>query len=166
MRIRKATIGEFLLEALRDAQDGLRRKSIDEVDEFIARCEIFGRAQWPPEVARFVDTYKRPRGRMRSEQGQVKRFFGDPNRVAAAYAADLIDDLRQRPTGKPKRYGPYKIPTENGLKSKISAYAVRKAVEYVNKNYKDREFGDRKAHPNIVAEMLRRGRGRYPPFDW
>jgi hypothetical protein len=164
--MRQITIREFLLEGLRDARDGLRRKSSDDLDELIARCEIFGRAQWPPEVTRFFQAYKRPRGRMRSERSQMKRFLSDPNRVAAAYAADLIDGLRQRPVGKSKRYGPYKTPVGKGAKSKLSAHAVRLAVEYVNKNYKYPEFGDRKANSDSVTEMVRRGRGRYPPFDW
>jgi hypothetical protein len=162
MTIRRVTIREFLLEALRDAQDALGRNSIDEINVFLERCRIFGRANWPPEVAEFVDKFKRTRnnGRMRSKQAHVKRFLSDPDRIAADYATALIEQMR--PDGR----GPYKIVTSDGSKSTVTAEAVRRAVAYVNHDYNPLfGFGGRKADPAQVAELVRRGRGR-PQLKW
>jgi hypothetical protein len=158
LKVRRITISEFLLMALRDAENGLRGNSVDEVDELLERCRIFGRAQWPPEVIQFVDSYKRgrERGRMRSKRADVDLFERNPNRVAAAYAMDLIAAMR--PGGK----GRYKISTSDGVKNRVTVEAVRRAVEYVNEKRTLNQFDGRKADPAQVAELVRRSRGRYP----
>jgi hypothetical protein len=152
LKVRHVNIGAFLHEALLDAQNGLRRGSIDEVDVLLERCLIFGRAQWPAEVVQFVESFKRDRGRVRSKRADMDRFQRDPNRVAAAHAAWRMEQMR--PGGK----GPYKISNSG---STVSAEAVQWAVEYVN-NKRLNEFDGRKADPEKVAELVRRGRGRFP----
>jgi hypothetical protein len=59
-------IEDILLVALHDARNGLRRNSIDEVDELFEDLKRIDRKHWPPEVARFVARFKRPSHRMRS----------------------------------------------------------------------------------------------------
>jgi len=117
-------IEDMLLVALRDAMNGLRRNSIDEVDELFDWIKCIDNKDLPPEVARFVDRFKRPRGRMRSRQADIDRFWSDPNRVAAMLAADYAKELRQS--------GRYKIILSDGSKTTVSAEAVRRAVETIN----------------------------------
>jgi hypothetical protein len=118
-------IEDILLVALRDARNGLRRNSIDEVDELFDWIKCVDYKDLPPEVARFVERFKRPRGRMRSRQADIDRFWSDPNRVAAMLAADYANELRQP--------GRYKIILSGGSKTTVSAEAVRRAVETVNR---------------------------------
>lgn len=151
MNLRTVTISNFLLEALAVAQEGIRRNQIDEVEELLERCRIFGRSQWPPQVVQFVDGYKRGRGRKFSKRANAERFERDPNRVAAAYATALI--AKMRPGGS----GPYKI-VSGGTKRTVTAEAIRKAVEYVNGN----RFYIGRARHERVADLVRRSRGKYP----
>src|SRR5262249_21756899 len=106
-------IEDILLAALHDARNGLRRNSIDEVDELFDWMKCVDYKDLPPEVARFVERFKRPLGRMRSRQADIDRFWSDPNRVAAMLAADYVKELRQP--------GRYKIILSDGSKTTVSA---------------------------------------------
>jgi hypothetical protein len=157
--IKELTVQDFLLGALLSAQDGLKRNSIDELVRLSDLCRRFPREQWPEELKRF--RFHRPRGRMRSRQADLDRFFSDPNHMAAEFARDRIEELRQRPRDKSARFGRYKITKSDGSKSTIYSEAVSWAIEYVNSSFR-KSHSPRRANSDTVMELLRRGRGRYP----
>jgi hypothetical protein len=152
-------VEDMLLGLLHWAKLGLRRKSIDETNKLQDYAKQVDRKYWPPEVARFIDRFKRPRGRMRSRQADINRFWSDPNRVAAFVAAFYRDKLRERHGAR------HKITRSDGSKSTISAEAVRLAVAQVNKPL-ERADASRRAHPKQVADRLGKGKRRVsPPRD-
>jgi hypothetical protein len=161
--VKELTVQDMMLEALRTARTGLRRKSIDEYEDLLDYCRNFPRELWPPEVARFIDTFKRRPGRMRSTRKVSEKFYGDPDRMAAEIAATFVAEWRHPSGRKPRRLGPYKVRCADGEMRTIHAEAVRQAVTVVNHShfYKvfRREFsGGRKANPERVKELLRKGR--------
>jgi hypothetical protein len=93
--VKELRVEDMLLGLLHLAKLGLRRNSIDETIELQDYAKQLDRKYWPPEVARFIDRFKRPRGRMRSRQADINRFWSDPNRVAAFVAAFYRDKLRE-----------------------------------------------------------------------
>jgi hypothetical protein len=116
------TISDFLLTMLRSARAGVRRKRIDELNElreYLLMMPPEHRHLVPPEVVRFMVRFKRARGRMRSRQADINRFWSNPNRVAAFLAASHVKKLRERHGAR------YKIILSDGSKSTISAEAVR-----------------------------------------
>jgi hypothetical protein len=156
------TVQDMMMAALRLAKAGLRRKSIDELEELFEWCRRISRENWPPPVAGFVDRFNRPRGRMRSNQADMRRFHSDPNRIAAHLASLYIAEWRHRP-GRSKRMGPYKINAENGSKVTIHKEAVRRAIDKVKSS------SLRLARPprhvlrvDVVESLVRRGRTKRP----
>jgi hypothetical protein len=81
----------------------------------------------------------------------------DPNKVAAAIAANYVEDLRGAPVSGPKRRGPYKVPQADGSMSNTHALAAEYAVELVNMLPCPRN-----ANVESVKELLRRGRTNWP----
>jgi hypothetical protein len=160
--IKEVTIQDFLLGALLSAQDGLKRNSIDELVNLYDLSRSVPREQWPEDLKRF--RFHRPRGRMRSRQADLDRYGSNPNHIAADLARDLIERLRQRPSGKSPRYGRYKISKGDGSKRTISSAAVSWAVNRVNLAFR-KAGSSRTANPATVIELLRRGRGRCPSCD-
>jgi len=157
MAVQELTVQEMMLTSLMRARAGLKQKNIDEIEMLFNDCRRYPRELWPPEVARFVDRhkcqhgplrFKRPRGRMRSARTTRKRFSRDPNRIAAELAALFVIELRSS-RRKPKRFGPYKVRSADGLMPRnVHSEAVRRAVAIV-----------KKANPAMVKELLRKGRG-------
>jgi hypothetical protein len=161
-KIEEMRVEDMLLAFLRSAKNGLRRKSIDEVNELFAYAKNlakhFDRSRWPAEVLRFMSRFRRPRGRMRSRQADLRRFWANPNRVAALLATERVRSL-QMAQGKRR----YKIRLSDGSTSTVSGEAVRRAVTTVNKSNR---FGTRRADKKQVAHILARGKRRVnPPRD-
>jgi hypothetical protein len=73
-RVKELRWEDIALVFLRDAKNGLRRNSLDEVEDLFEYINRFPRDQWPTEVARLVDRYKRPRG-VRSSSEMEDRFI-------------------------------------------------------------------------------------------
>lgn len=95
-------VNEMFGALLREAEAGLSRGSIDGVDLLWSRYWGFSASMSRlsyggerPEVTRFVAEFKRPRGRMRSNRAQVKKYLSNPNWRAAVYAADYVEELRR-----------------------------------------------------------------------
>jgi len=160
----EARIEDFLLAGLRRAKNGLRRKSFDEIQELFDSAKHVDRSHWPSEVARFIDEFKRPQGRMRSRQADSDRFWSNPNRVAALFAAAHVRNQKEL-HGKRR----YKIIQSDGSISTISAEAVRLAVASVNKALEKlphparHGFFPRRADPEQVATLLGKGKRRVNP---
>jgi len=103
---------------------------------------------------------------MRSEQADMRRFYGDPNRLAAHVAATYVAEWRSKP-GKSKRLGPCKVRADDGSKLTMHEAAVQRAVYEVNRSVaKANSSRDvpvlRPARVEVVKELVRRGRTRRP----
>jgi hypothetical protein len=175
------TVAEFMLACLQRAQAGLRRKSIDELEDLLAYCVKIPRELWPPEVARFVDGRmlprnkmrakvrrlvdwtKLPRGRMRSSRADRARFYRNPNRVAAHLASIYLAERFSRLGKSRKRGRPRKGESPEGM------YKVA-ALEAAAVMIRRLRHIDRRKYVNvdIIKELLKRGRTRRPAdrFDW
>jgi hypothetical protein len=153
------TVEDVMLAALRLAKVGLRRKSIDEVEGLLEWCRGIPRENWPRGVAEFVDRFKRHRGRMRSKQADTRRFYSDPNHVAAHLAAFYVAELRRRP-GKSKRR-PYKVELANGEIVTVYEAAARKAAAKVDSSLQ-RARQRKRVNIDVVKSLLKRGRTKRP----
>jgi hypothetical protein len=182
LTVQELTVQEFMLTALARAEDGLRRRSIDELEMLIEMLNdwrrVIPREKLPPEVVEFVRRrfkhvrgrlyFKRPRsardgsrrGRMRSRRRDHWRFSRDPDRIAAHFAALYIAELRRRP-GKPKRRGPYKVLLADGSKVTTHKAAVQRAVDKVNSSLRHAR-SSRRVRTEVVEELVRRGRTKCP----
>jgi hypothetical protein len=156
-RIEELRWEDMALVFLRDAKNGLRRNSLDEVEDLFDFINRFPRDQWPAEVARFVDRYKRPRG-VRSSREMEDRFYSDPNRVAAALAADIVAAWRDDwALHHPKRHMPHRVKSKrDGTTVTIHNMAISAAVRRVNANWQAAHMDDRKAAGYRVDDHLRR----------
>jgi hypothetical protein len=180
--IEEIGLEDMLLVRLQGAKNALRRKDLDEIDDFFEYVTSFPRELWPVEVARFVDRYKRPRG-LRSKKERAERFFSNPNRVAAEYAARLVKHWRDDwARNNPKRPMPHKVRRKfDGARITLHNMAVWAAVRRINEGWKDamdaRELAGHRvddairrriARPEIVKDLLRRGRTACPrpPSKW
>jgi hypothetical protein len=161
---------------LRDAEFDFSRKSIDGTNKLLRERRLWiellrllpelvrlldparpGLDAEPPEVAKVVAEFKRPRGRMRDTKVQYGKF--DPNREAASIAAEYVAKLR----GGRERAGPHKVQARDGRKLNVHDLAVERAVEAVNAG---NLHGAEPADPKVVKELLRRGRVKLNRFDW
>jgi hypothetical protein len=165
---KELTVQDVMLAALRLAKVGLRRKSIDEVEGLLEWCRGVPRENWPRGVAEFVDRFKRHRGRMRSKQGDMRRFYSDPNHVAAHLAAFYVAELRRRP-GKSKRR-PYKV-VRSGEILTVHEDAARRAAAVVDSSLAAADASLRRAgrrprgkrvNVDVVKSLLKRGRTKRP----
>jgi uncharacterized protein (UPF0248 family) len=117
--------------------------------------------QRPLKVSRLVELTKRRRGRPLSRQTTSKRFWGDPNHVAALLASEIVKKLRQYPDEAVSRY---KIKISDGTKRLVRDEALRQAVEQVARSL--RLIGSqRKVNVDVVEDLLRRGRTRPPDLS-
>jgi hypothetical protein len=115
--------------------------------------EIARYADW--RIRRLVDWFKRPPHRTRSARANASRFWGDPNHVAAHFAALYIADRR------PKGRGPYKIARDDGTKHTVTDAAVRRAIDEVNRSLRLTRSTHR-ADFKMVKELVRRSRTKRP----
>jgi hypothetical protein len=181
-RIEELRWEDMALLFLRDAKNGLRRNSLDEVEDLFDFINRYPQDQWPAEVARFVDRYKRPRG-VRTSRETEDRFTSDPNRVAAAYAARLVEHWRDDwARNHSKRPMPHKMTRKvDGARVTLHNMAVSAAVRRINAAWRahmeDREAAGywvddhlrrRTANADTVKELLRHGRTAWPkpPSKW
>ena len=164
--VEELTAQELMLCAL----DGARGRDLDDRDYLLNLCRIIPRKDWPSPVAAFFDEVilprsqwrrkkvyrlsdltKRPRGRPVSRLDEVRRFWRDPNRIAAHLASNIVRKLRGGHDGaSPRRY---KIDLPDGGKRSVHDEAVRLAAE---------RLARRKINPEVVKELLRRGRTHRP----
>jgi hypothetical protein len=79
-RIKEFSLEDMLLAWLHAAKNALRRRDLDEIEDFFEYVTRFPREQWPAEVARFVDRYKRP---AECAQGESWRTVLPPIRTAS-----------------------------------------------------------------------------------
>jgi hypothetical protein len=170
--IYRPTVAYMLLVLLHEARLGLRRRSITETNKlkdarerWLEICEKKPhlREPIPPEVVRFIERFKRPRGRMTDRQAEATRWSRDPNRVAAYLAAKHVKKLRRLSPGKSKREGPHKIMMPDGSKRSIHDVAVEWAIADVNWAIEaypgfHQEVGRRRPQVKAVKELLRQGR--------
>jgi hypothetical protein len=94
------------------------------------------------------------------------RFFYDPNQVAAALAAECVEDWRGTDVGS-KRHGSYKLRSADGSMN-IHDAAARFAVKLVNEHYVPllaRDRRRREADHASVMELLRRSRAHWPSVE-
>jgi hypothetical protein len=171
--VKEATLREFLLALLRSARAGLRRKSIDEVNQLREICTTIPpehRHLVPPEVVRFLAGFKRKRGRMRSKQAEMDAFWQSPNRVAAAIAASIVADLRGTSGRRSKRKGPHVLkdgkerlaPSGRQLSgTRIYDEAIREAKLHLPPWLRGKRVDD-----EVVRRHLEHGRVEFPadPF--
>jgi hypothetical protein len=157
---------KFMLTTLKEARVGLRQRNIDAVEKLFVLSLALPREQWPLGVARFLDQFKRPRGRTPSTRQDIERFSRDPNHLAAHLASLWVAKLRSTSESS-KRCGPYKINLADGKKRTIVDASVELAVAEINSRYRF-FLGRRKAHPEMVKELVRRGRTKHPAsrFLW
>jgi hypothetical protein len=93
--------------------------------------------------------FKRSRGGKEFGKHRPSRFFMDPNKVAAAIAVSLAEDLRRAPVSEPKM---------NNKRDLAAEYSV----ELVNKHYIHLLPRCRKANVETVKELLRQARTNWP----
>lgn len=161
--MKELTQAEFLKGLLRVAQEAQKRRRVDEVDFLFDYCRRFPSSKLPPEIIRFLRSYKRPRGRLHSTKLLVENFWADPNRIAAHFAALEVAKIRKLQDGASKGRRPYKVVAASGVKQTVHELAVDRAVAFVNKSFA--KISKRRARPESVKEMLRRGRVRRPTFE-
>jgi hypothetical protein len=103
---------------------------------------------------------KSPRGGQPVRSG---RFFGDPNLVAAAIAAQCISDWRGTEDSE-KRHGPYKVLCLDGSMRNTRDAAARFAVALINKHYTPLLPPSRRREAELtkVLALLNRNRGEWP----
>jgi hypothetical protein len=133
--------------------------------------------------------YKRPQGRpclssvprFSGPDGE-KRFFRDPNRVAAAIAATCIAEFREEwGRTNPNSHLPYKIRQADGTNKRLHVIAAEYAVEFVNCEYVGDHETDgpadqieahtllprrRKAGLDTVLGLLHYNRTAWPDYEW
>jgi hypothetical protein len=146
---------EFLVEYLRDAAEELRRRDREGLGEIRAN----GIAGPVPEGWRLIDAgYKRLRGPPSGPRSNFRRFFMDPNRVAAAIAAGCIADWREA-GDSPRRA----VKTADGTEKRWREAAAELAVDFVNTRYVDLlPQPSKKARVDDVVELLRCSRTDWP----
>jgi hypothetical protein len=162
-RIEEASIHKMLLALLPSAKRGLRRKSIDEIESLFTWLKYLPESEWPPSVALFVRRFKRPRGRMRSQEATDRRRWQNPVRVAALLAQSASATLRAENSRQ------YKLILSDGSKINVRTWAIRWAVDYVNRSLrKGTSDGCRQVDESAVETLLRKGRIRPPVrrFDY
>jgi hypothetical protein len=169
--VKEYTIQEHLLAVLDIAKADLRRRRIDGLENLIEYCNHVPHELWPPELVQFVlrrfkrtpdnrGHFKRPPHRLKSRRQDWWHFSRDPNRVAAHFAALYIAKLRRK-SGKPKRYGPYKVQRADGSKDGIVLSAVRRAVNEINA-HPAYARGVQRARVEAVKALVRHGRTKFP----
>ena len=161
--VEELTAQELMLCAL----DGAKGRDLDDRDYLLSFCRIIPRKEWPPPVAAFFDQVilppsqwrrkkvyrlsdltKRTRGRPVSRLDEIKRFWRDPNRIAAHLASNIVRNLRGgHDPASPRRH---KIELPDGSKRPVQDEAVRLAIEKLAPQMK--------ANPDRVKDLLRRGR--------
>jgi hypothetical protein len=151
---KELTLEDFLLTGLEIAKKDLARNCADGLLHLIEDCRYMpenAAKHVPREVVAFVRSFfkpgrdgrlyfKQPRG-MASYDRTFLRWQNNPNRVAASLCEDMRGD-----GNKPRE-------------------RLRLAVEYVNAQPYYLEIG-KKADPDKVRELLRRGRGKRPVDPW
>jgi hypothetical protein len=156
---------DFYVEILKNAADALRsrsysRESLGMLGEIIPPAPIEGKLL---EV-------QRGRGAPFSRVG-TRRFFADPNLVAAVIAALCVNDWRGTSDIGPKRQGPYKVRCADGLIYKTHDAAAKYAVKLVSRHYLPLlpEGYRRRARPrpssDRVKDLLKYGRTNWPSDD-
>jgi hypothetical protein len=144
---------------LKDAAEALRSRSYG-----LESLGILGEIMPPSSsVEGKLVEVRRGRGALFSRRG-TRRFFRDPNLVAAVIAALCMDDLRGSDSGK--RQGPYKVRRADGWIRKTQDAAARYAVKLVNRHYvpllQERR---RTANSDTVRDLLKHGRTNWPSDD-
>jgi hypothetical protein len=119
-----------------------------------------------PIEGKFV-AVQQGRGARFSRRG-TRRFFGDPNLVAAVIAALCIDDIDdwRGSDSRSKRQRPHRVRRADGSISSTQDAAARYAVKLINRYYvpllPDR---DRMAKSDTVKGLLKHGRTNWPSDD-
>jgi hypothetical protein len=163
--IEEADIENRLLTMMAVAKTGIEQGSIEELNRLRDYAFSLPPERVPIEVQRFIVSFKRNRGRMRDRPADVRRFWRDPNRVAAFLAMQNVRALRR---AFPRRYkvtlaeAVSALPAAwiqgvepDSMRRTIRATAVLLAVRYVNRMQPQyTKLWERPAREHVVGGEL------------